>query len=247
MNLWFESHAYPMVVGHRGACAHAPENTLAAFRLAREQGAQAIELDAKRCASGEVVIMHDPTLKRTTGAEGKINEWSLAELRTLDAGQGERVPTLDEVFEEVGADLLVNVEVTNYTTHGDGLEQAVVEVIRRHRIGERILFSSFNPFSVRKLAALAPDIPRAILYSPDMPIYLRDVWLSPIARHEFRHPHYSMVTPRMVQWLGEHQKRVNVWTVTELEDIKHMAACKVHGIIGDSPQTIRQVLGMNIK
>jgi glycerophosphoryl diester phosphodiesterase len=247
MNLWLEPHAYPLVVGHRGACAHAPENTLAAFRLAREQGAQGIELDAKRCASGEVVIMHDPTLKRTTGAEGNISEWSLAELRTLDAGQGERVPTLDEVFEEAGADLLVNVEVTNYTTRNDGLEQAVVEVIRRHRIAERVVFSSFNPFSVRKLSALAPDIPRAILYGPDMPIYLRDVWLSPIVQHEFRHPHFSMVTPKMVQWLEEHHKLVNVWTVDEPEDIKRMAMCKVHGIIGDSPQTIRQALGMNVR
>jgi glycerophosphoryl diester phosphodiesterase len=247
MNLWLETHAYPLVIGHRGASAHAPENTLAAFRLAREQGAQAIELDAKRCASGEVVIMHDPTLKRTTGAEGKIGEWSLAELRTLDAGQGERVPTLDEVFEEVGADLMVNVEVTNYATRNDGLEAAIVEVIRRHNIAEKIVFSSFNPFSARKLATLAPHIPRAILYSPDMPIYFRDVWLSPFVAHEFRHPHFSMVTPRMVQWLGEHHKRVNVWTVNEPADIKRMAECKVNGIIGDSPQTILQALGMNIR
>ena len=244
MNLWFETHAHPLVVGHRGACAHAPENTLAAFRLAHEQGAQAIELDAKRCASGEVVIMHDPTLNRTTGGEGKVSEWSLAELRTLDAGQGERVPTLDEVFEDVGAYLLVNVEVTNYTTRDDDLERAVVEVIRRHHIAQRILFSSFNPFSVRKLAALAPDIPRAILYSPDMPIYLRDVWLSPFVQHEFRHPEHSMVTPRMVQWLGAHHRLVNVWTVNDPAEIKRMAACHVHGIIGDSPETIRSVLGI---
>jgi glycerophosphoryl diester phosphodiesterase len=107
MNHWLESHTRPLIVGHRGASAHAPENTLAAFRLAREQGADAIELDAKRCASGEVVIMHDATLNRTTNGDGNVHEWSLAELHSLDAGKGERIPTLDEVLELVLLVLLV--------------------------------------------------------------------------------------------------------------------------------------------
>jgi glycerophosphoryl diester phosphodiesterase len=244
MNRWLESYKRPLVVGHRGASAHAPENTLAAFRLAREQGADGIELDVKRCASGEVLVMHDPTLERTTNGEGKLHEWSLAELHTLDAGGGERVPTLDDVFDSIGPDLLVNVEVTNYTTRNDGLEAAVVEVVRRHKIAERIIFSSFNPWSVRKLAALASDIPRAILYSPDMPIYLRDVWLSPFVSHQFRHPEHSMVTPPYVEYLHKQGRRVNAWTVNEPDEIKRMAACGVAGIIGDSPKTMREVLGL---
>jgi glycerophosphoryl diester phosphodiesterase len=244
MNHWLEPRRSqtPLIVGHRGACAHAPENTLAAFRQAREQGADGIELDAKRCASGEVVVMHDPTLNRTTNGDGAISEWSLAELRTLNAGQGERVPTLDEVFESIGPDLLVNVEVTNYTTRNDGLEAAVINVVRRHKIEARILFSSFNPLSVRTLATLAPDIPRAILYSANMPIYLRDVWLSPFVAHQFRHPEYHMVTPEYVQYLRTHGRLVNTWTVNDAAEIRRMAACQVHGIIGDSPQTMREVL-----
>jgi glycerophosphoryl diester phosphodiesterase len=243
MNLWLETRTRPLIVGHRGASAHAPENTLIAFRLAREQGADAIELDAKRCASGDVVIMHDATLDRTTNGDGGVHEWSLAELRTLDAGKGERIPTLDEVLEEVGRYMLVNVEVTNYTTRDDGLEAAVVTVVRRHRLEQRALFSSFNPLSVRKLAALAPDVPRAILYSADMPLYLRNVWLGPFVRHEFRHPDHTLVTPEMVQQLGERNLRVNTWTVNEPEEIKRTSACRVHGIIGDSPTLIRKTLG----
>ena len=243
-SLWLEAHTRPLVVGHRGASAHAPENTLVAFRLAHEQGADAIELDAKRCASGEVVIMHDPTLERTTNGKGRINEWSLTRLRTLDAGHGERIPTLDEVFEEVGRYVLVNVEVTNYTTHGDGLEEAVVKVVRQHELEQRVLFSSFNPLSLRKLAALAPDVPRAILYSPRMPLHLRNVWLAPLVRHEFRHPEYSMVTPELVQRLSARKVRVNAWTVNTPEAVKRMASCGVHGIIGDSPSAIRNALGL---
>ncbi|MFN2146831.1 MAG: glycerophosphodiester phosphodiesterase, partial [Anaerolineales bacterium] len=111
----------PLVIAHRGASAFAPENTLSAFTLAVKQGADAIELDAKLTADGRVVVYHDLTLDRTTSGKGKLAEKSLAELKRLDAGsfmgqefRGERIPTLDEVFETVGDTLLINVELTNY-------------------------------------------------------------------------------------------------------------------------------------
>ena len=242
MNLWLESHPKPLVIGHRGASAHAPENTLAAFRLAREQGADGIEFDVKRCATGEVVIMHDVSVDRTTSGHGNVHELSLSALRALDAGDGERVPLLDEVFEELASrdrpDFLFNVEVTNYHTKGDGLEAAVIEVIRRHAIASRVLFSSFNPISVHQLSRRAPDIPRAILYDPSMPLYLREVWLGAIVAHEFRHPHFSMVTPDILAALRKRYLRVNAWTVNEPADIRRMLECGVAGIIGDSPRTI---------
>ena len=97
-NLWLAPHSHPLVLGHRGACAHAPENTLASFRLAREQRADGIEFDTKRCASGEVVIMHDISVDRTTNGHGDVHTLTLAELRALDAGGGQPVPTLDEVL-----------------------------------------------------------------------------------------------------------------------------------------------------
>ncbi|MCL4507243.1 MAG: glycerophosphodiester phosphodiesterase [Chloroflexi bacterium] len=242
MNHWLLPHERPLVIGHRGASAHAPENTLAAFRLAREQGADGIELDAKRCASGEVVIMHDPELRRTTGAAGKVHEWTLADLRTLDAGRGERVPTLDEVFEGAGSGLLVNVEVTNYSTPDDGLEAAVIDVVRRHGIADRVVFSSFNPLSLRQLAALAADIPRAFLFSPESPLDLQQVFADPLMPHQFRHPHYSLVTAEMVELWRASGILVNAWTANARADIRRMVACGVNGIIGDSPRTIREAL-----
>jgi glycerophosphoryl diester phosphodiesterase len=242
MNHWLQPHAHPLVIGHRGASAHAPENTLAGFCLAREQGADGI--DVKRCASGDVVVMHDPTLLRTTGATGFVHEWMLADLRTLDAGQGERVPTLDEVFDAVGPDLLFNVEVTNYTTPEDGLEPLVIDVVRRHNIAERIVFSSFHPMVLLRLAALAPDIPRGFLYDEEAPFDVMEVINDPLMPHEFRHPHYKMVTPEMVVELRTRGIGVNTWTVNQPADIIRMAEYGVAGIIGDSPKTIREVLGL---
>ncbi|MBX7214379.1 MAG: hypothetical protein K1X39_10255 [Thermoflexales bacterium] len=242
-NLWLAPHTHPLILGHRGACMHAPENTMGSFHLAREQGADGIEFDTKRCASGEVVIMHDYSVDRTTNGSGPVHTLTLAQLRALDAGKGERVPTLDEIFEEVGADLLMNLEVTNYETRNDGLEEALVACIRRHAIEKRVMFSSFNPFSLRKLAGLAPEIPGGILYHPRMPVYLRKVWLAPFVPHTFLHPEKSMVTARETAALKKRGIGVNTWTVNTPEDIRAMVAAGVNGIMGDSPRTIREVMG----
>ena len=251
MNLWLDfAHTQPLVIGHRGASAHSPENTLAAFQLALDQGADAIEFDIKRCASGEVVIMHDASVDRTTNGAGLTHQLSLAQLRALDAGGGQPVPTLSEVFETLGAattqsgrPFLFNVEVTNYPTPRDGLESTVVELIKRHNIAERVMFSSFNPLSLRTLAKLAPGIPRGMLYSSDMPIHLRRAWLAPFVPHQFRHPEKDMVSPEAVREFKAKGLRVNAWTVNAEADIQRMIDCGVNGIIGDSPETMRRHVG----
>src|SRR5512147_1736179 len=122
----------PIIFAHRGASAHAPENTLAAFELALSQGADAIELDVKLSSDGQVVVIHDPTVDRTTGAKGRVKDMTLADMRTLDAGSffsqnfvNEKIPTLEEVFETMGKRLFINVELTNYTTPRDHLVETV--------------------------------------------------------------------------------------------------------------------------
>ena len=247
MNYWLEHHDRPLIIGHRGASAHAPENTLAAFLLAWTQGADGVELDVTRCATGEVVVIHDDTVDRTTNGTGRVSAMSLAELRGLDAGDGQRIPTLDEVIAETAGaprPFLLNIEVKDAPALRGDLEAAVVTVVRRHGCEERVLFSSFNPLSVRRLAQLAPDVPRGILYHHAMPIYLREVWMAPLMPHEFRHPDIGAITPEFVAKLKAQGKRVNTWTVNEPADIVRAAESGVHGIIGDSPRTIREVLGV---
>src|SRR5512147_1741217 len=137
----------PLVLGHRGASADAPENTLAAFRLAIEQGADGVELDVWRCGSGEVVVIHDEDARRVAGAPLRIAEAPLAALRELDAGawkgerfRGERIPLLAEVLEALPA-ARVNVELK-----GDGaggpVAAATAAVIRRARAEARVIVSS---------------------------------------------------------------------------------------------------------
>lgn len=246
MNLWLDSHTRPLLIAHRGASAHAPENTPAAFALAMQQQADGIELDVKRCASGEVVVLHDHTVDRTTNGAGAVESLTLAQLRALDAGSGERIPTLDEVLDLIEPEpgFLINIEITNYDTPRDGLEGEVVRIVQRRGFGRRTLYSSFNHLLVRRLASLHPDVPRALLYWAEGPLYIRNVWLSPFIRHEFRHPHFGMVTPQFVQAMHAARRRVNVWTVNDEADIRRMAALGVDGIIGDSPITMRRALAL---
>jgi glycerophosphoryl diester phosphodiesterase len=244
MNLWLEKRDQPRVIAHRGASAHAPENTLDAIALAIEQHADGIELDVKLSSDRAVVVMHDATVDRTTNGSGAVHQLSLAQLSLLDAGAGQQIPTLDEVFELIkpAPGFLINIEITNYDTPSDGLEREVVAVVKRHGIPERVLYSSFNHLLIRRVAQLDPDVPRALLTHPKMPLPLRDYWLAPLIRHQFRHPHYTTVTPKSVETLRATGIGTNVWTVNDREVIKRCIDAGVSGLIGDSPVTMREVL-----
>ncbi|MDQ0896529.1 glycerophosphodiester phosphodiesterase family protein [Paenibacillus sp. V4I7] len=138
-----------LVIAHRGAKGEAPENTMAAFRLGLEQGCDAIELDIHLSKDGEIVVIHDDTMHRTTDISGKVNELTLAELKQADAGRwfhekyaGERVPLLEEVFDLVPANIMINVEVKY--SYGRKLESALVELMRRKNRIHNVVVSSFD-------------------------------------------------------------------------------------------------------
>ncbi len=240
----------PIIFAHRGASAQAPENTLAAFELARRQGAPAIELDAKLSADGEVVVIHDPTLERTTNGRGRVADRTLAELRTLDAGsffseqhRAEKIPTLNEVFEAVGGRMLINVELTNYATPRDPLVEKVCTLVRRHGLQGGVIFSSFFAGNLRKAAGLLPEVPRGLLAMGG--------WLGVWARsfgfvfgnYAALHPHLPDVTARGVRRVHRLKRRIHVWTVDCLEDILRLKEWGVDGIFTDDPQMAVQAVG----
>lgn len=238
-----------MIFAHRGACALAPENTIPSFELAVTHHADAVELDAKLSRDGVVMVIHDQTVNRTTGASGKVRDLTLAELKKLDAGSffgpqfsGVKIPTLDEVFEAVGKQLIVNVELTNYKSRNDSLVEKVVEVVRRHQMEERVLFSSFFPGNLVKSKTLLPKTPVALLCLPGV---MGMVTRSKSSRHfspEIIHPYLSDVTPGYV--IKEHNagRRVHVWTVNAEPDILRMKACAVDGLFTDNPLRTREIL-----
>src|SRR3990172_9288447 len=129
---------YPLIFAHRGASAHAPENTLAAFRRALDDGSPAIEFDVKLSADGHAVVIHDQTVDRTTDGHGRVRELTLEQLKALDAGgwfdsafRGERIPTLDEVLASLDRRALMNIEFTNYASPFDGLVPKVTLLVKK--------------------------------------------------------------------------------------------------------------------
>lgn len=163
------------IVAHRGASAVAPENTLAAFRRALDEGADAIELDVRLTSDGKIVVIHDPTLRRTTNGRGSVASSTLAELRTLDAGfwfeprfVGERIPTLEEVLELVPSSVGINVELKSGREKRGALELAdrCGRIIVGAKREPSVLVSSFHYGVIAHLKKRHPSIPAGILLHP---------------------------------------------------------------------------------
>lgn len=241
----------PLILGHRGARNYAPENTLASFTLAIEQGADGVELDAKLSADGFVVVHHDTTVDRTTDGSGRLSHFTLAELREFDAGsffsdtfRGEKIPTLQEVFETIGKRAIINVELTNYFTPRDGLVEKVCELVRHHALQKQIIFSSFFPGNLRKAAKFLPEIPRGLLTQVNgLGLWGRSFGFA-FGDYQALHPYLTDVTVQQVQRVHRLNRKINVWTVDKEEDICRLMAWGVDGFITSDPlRTVSIVRG----
>jgi len=239
----------PLNFAHRGASREAPENTLAAFLLAAELGADGIELDVQLSKDGEVVVIHDFVLETTTNGQGPVRDRTLAELKELDAGSsydpvfaGQRIPTLQEVIEAVGRHLLLNIELKIKSWRENALAQAVVHIVEEHHLLDRVIVSSFNPLALRQVRNLNPWIPLGLLYAPDLPMILRRPWSRHLVRPEALHPHHSTVDKQYVRWAKAQGYRIHTWTVDDPGRMWQLMRLGVDIIITNQPDQLRQVL-----
>jgi glycerophosphoryl diester phosphodiesterase len=242
----------PLVYGHRGAKAYAPMNTLPAFELAAEQGADGVELDVWLSQDRQLVVIHDHTVDGTTNGTGLVEQMTLDALKSLDAGvwfdarfAGTPIPTLDEVFQAVGQRLIVNVEIK---TADDSLpptndiERSVADCIARHQMAERVIVSSFNPYVLKRFREIAPQIPLGYLYAAD---YRPASEVMASVKYEALHPHHTLIDAAYMAWANEQGCIVNTWTVNERERMETLIALGVHGIISDKPDLAREVVNAN--
>lgn len=239
----------PIILAHRGDMAHAPENTLPSFLQAIQKGADGIELDAKLTADGHVIVFHDITVERTTNGKGKVASLTLDAIRELDAGSwfhskfaNTKPPLLEEVFEAVGKDVLINIELTNYSTPNDGLTQKVCELIKKHNNQAQIIFSSFFASNLKIAKRLLPQIPRGLLAMPGiMGIWARSFGFM-LGDYQALHPHLSSVSKEQIQRAHRIKRRVHVWTANTPEDISRLKDWGVDGIFTDDPALAVQTL-----
>ena len=234
----------PMVWGHRGASWEAPENTLAAFALAAEQGADGVELDVQLCATGEAVVLHDESLGRTTGFAGLVTETPWAVVRTLDAGsrkdprfRGERVPLLAEVLASVP--LLLNLELKCDRADDRGLTAEVVRIVRASGASERVLLSSFNPLCLARARGLGPRLPRALLFESEQAWPLRSALAAPALGARALHPERVLATPERVRRWRRRGYSVACWTVDDPGEASRLWRSGVSGLITNRPDVLR--------
>lgn len=221
-----------MCIGHRGAAGHEPENTLRSVRRAIELGAHGIEIDV-RAVRGELFVLHDLTVDRTTNGTGYLGRKTLAEIDALDAGEGEHIPRLREIFEAVDRRAFINIELKGRSTALP--VSALIEdfVVHREWSYDDFLVSSFHRHELRKIAN--PRIPLGLLVARPTRLYyltarrLRCVSINVALRH---------VTERFVEDAHRRGLKVYVYTVNAAADIARLRSLRVDGLFTDFPERV---------
>jgi len=233
-------------VAHRGASALAPENTIAAFERAVELGADVIELDLHMSQGGELVVIHDDTLDRTTDGSGPVHQRSLAELMRLDAGRwfgegfaGQRIPRLDEVLDRFAGKVPLALEIKAGSTFFPGIEEKVVSALRERAAIDQTAVASFDHYALRRLKEIEPTIRTAAL------LVGRPVSLSAIAgpaKADGLALEASFVTKTEVEACRAAGLQIVVWVVNDPAQMRHFIGLGVDGIITDRPDLLRLAL-----
>jgi len=219
-----------LIIGHRGAMGHAPENTLQAIKIALDMGVDWVEIDVY-LVEDELVVIHDDTVDRTTNGRGEVISHSVNELRQLDAGGGQRIPFLSEVLALIDGRAGLNIELKGPNT-AKPVIRYLAENLPPTWPKERILLSSFEHEQLSEAKKIDPDYPRAALY-----------WTNPIdfdfVVNELEaigiNPYLPTVTPEMVEEAHQRGLKVLVYTVNEKEDIERMRAIGVDGVFTNYP------------
>jgi glycerophosphoryl diester phosphodiesterase len=239
----------PLVIAHRGASSEAPENTMAAFRLALEQGCDAIELDIHVSVDGEIVVCHDETLERTTDGSGKIADFTAAELKRYDAGSwfgekyaGERLPLLKEVLELVPPQIGINVEIKSY--NHPGVENILVELLERTGRIDSVFLSSFGHGSMVRCKRLSPSLRVGLLYDDELVDYEAFAGSNGISLYSL-HIYHGVLTDDYAAEVIRSGLQVYPWTIDDPARMREVLEIGASGIITNCPGVLRKMLDEN--
>jgi len=230
----------PLVIAHRGASGSRPENTLSAYELAVEQGSDMIEIDLHRTRDGEIVITHDEDLTGL-GGQGEIADATFVSVRALDAGDGQHVPTLDEVLDGFGARIPFNLELKRGTRiEYPELEAMSLDAVERRDLLDETLFSSFYDPILERLRARAPRARIGALVSPRFP----ERWLdrARAVQAEAVHLHLLLANADNVAAAHGEGLAVHVYTVDAPDAMRRVVDLGVDGIFTNHPERLRGLL-----
>jgi len=232
---------------HRGASGYFPENTMAAFQSAIELGATGIETDVQMTSDGELVLIHDESLLRTTGVNKLVKDVTLEELRQLDCGSwfdpkfaGERIPTLDELLQLAkSASIKLNIELKSGVVLYPDIEHKLLQKLAEYGLQQQCIISSFNHYSLALCHALNPNVATGILYMEGL--YRPWDYAATLGANALHAPNYT-VNAELVEEAARSNTSYNVWTVNDPQDMKRLIATGVAGIITDYPDRLHAIL-----
>lgn len=232
---------------HRGFSGKYPENTMLAFEKAIAEGVDGIELDVQLTKDGEVVIIHDETIDRTTNGKGYVVEYTYEELSKFDASYTytgkmgfNKIPTLREYFELVkDLDIVTNIELKTGINEYLGIEEKVWDMIKEFGLQDRIIISSFNHFSVMRMKKLAPEMKYG---------FLSEDWIIDAGKYthshgvQCYHPRFNNLIPEVIDELKSYGLEINTWTVNKEEDMRYLISHGIDAIIGNYPDLAKKII-----
>lgn len=229
-----------LIFAHRGYSANFPENTMLAFQKAEEVGADGIELDVQLTKDGEIVVIHDEKVNRTTNGKGYVKDFSYSELKRLDVGyhmktivQKQPIPSLKEVLEWMTTTgINCNIELKNNVFPYEGMEEKVIELIREYDLEDRIIISSFNHYSIVHSYRIAPEIETATLLGNA--VYMPWVYAESIKAKGI-HPKYSAYRDDILKKTLENGIAVRPYTVNKEKHMEKLFRIGCTAIITDNP------------
>ena len=216
-------------VGHRGARAYAPENTLASFKKALEIGVDAVEFDVRKTKDNQLVVIHDADVKRTTNGEGLVNDFTLKEIKGFDAGGGEKIPTLEEAFDFLDKKVKVFVELKE-----SGFEEQVLSLVNKKGLEKNVVVTSFLEDALKKVRELNGDIETGLIYAN----HKNPVKAALDLKANYLLPLYRFTHTANVEKAHECGLKVVVWTINKPEEVKEYAKKGVDGIASDKPDIL---------
>lgn len=237
-------------IAHRGASGYAPENTIAAFELAFEMGADMLELDVQLSKDGQPVVIHDDSLERTSDGKGQVGALTLSELKRLDAGSwyaasyaGERIPTLEEVLKRFGGRIGLLIEL-KLPSHYPGLEEKVAEVVKRHALPglgpgaqASMIVQSGDIGSLRRFHELMPDMPLGVVITnaKDLSVRRLEEYAS-FARYV--NISVKLASRPSIRRIHAAGMKTFVWTIRDMLQVPFLLESRVDGIITDYPDRV---------
>lgn len=228
------------IFAHRGASGYAPENTLPAFELAQKQGSDGVELDVQLTRDGEVVVIHDEKIDRTSTGTGYVRDYTLEELRkfsfhnNMEQYKGVSIPTLKEVLDLIKPGSMdINIELKTGIFCYPGLEEKTMKIVKEAGMEERVIYSSFNHFSIQEIRKINDKAETAYLFSDvymDMEKYAADTGvngLHPSVTHMYM---YDLMDRYISSGL-----KVRIWTVNNENDMRRFIEAGAEAVITNYP------------